>query len=133
MEIPKDLDLEDKLLRRFQIKDLRKSLKEQLDQIDAEIEDHFAKSSIDGDMILQLPNGEWAVITKKGEFKEKLDKSSLANELLVSKDELKTERDISLLTEQGRLSPKLIDKHTEKGLETKLSIRKRKTKPKKKG
>ncbi|PWK05317.1 hypothetical protein [Tumebacillus permanentifrigoris] len=127
------LDFEDKILRRFELAERRKAMKEEMDLLDEEIEAHFNLSSIDGDMVIPLPNGEFAVVSKKAYIKDVFDKDSLANEMLIAKDELKTPFDFSILTSQGKLTPDMISKHTTPESIIKISLRKRKTKPKKKG
>lgn len=125
------LQLEEKMLRYFQNKEIEKERKEENKLLFEEIEQFFEDSEED-DLILQLPNGEYAVLTKKAYIKDMFDKDALAQELLIAKDELKTPFDYSILTAQGKLTPDMISKHTVTETIVKVRLSKRKTKPKKK-
>ncbi|MFD2169721.1 hypothetical protein [Tumebacillus lipolyticus] len=125
------LQLEEKMLRYFQNKEIEKERKEENKLLFEEIEQFFEDSEED-DLVLQLPNGEYAVLTKKAYIKDMFDKDALAQELLIAKDELKTPFDYSILTAQGKLTPDMISKHTVTETIVKVRLSKRKTKPKKK-
>ena len=58
------LQLEDKILRYFQNKEIEKERKEENKLLFEEIEQFFEDSDED-DMVLQLPNGEFAVLSKR--------------------------------------------------------------------
>ncbi|PWK13452.1 hypothetical protein [Tumebacillus permanentifrigoris] len=129
----KKLELEDKILRYFQNKEIEKERKEENKLLFEEIEAFFeGLEDIEDDLVLPLPNGEFAVLAKKAYVKDVFDKDSLANELLIAKDELKTPFDYSILTSQGKLTPDMISKHTQTETVVKVRLSKRKTKPKKK-
>lgn len=128
------LQLEEKILRYFQNKEIEKERKEENKLLFEEIEAFF--EDFDGededDLVLQLPNGEYAVLSKKAYIRDVFDKEALAQELLIAKDELKTPFDYSILTSQGKLTPDMISKHTETVTDVKVKLSKRKSKPKKK-
>ena len=126
------LELEDKILRYFQNKEIERERKEENKLLFEEIEQWFEELDPEEDLVLQLPNGEYAVLAKKAYVKDNFDKDSLANELLIAKDELKTPFDYSILTQQGKLTPDMISKHTETVTQVKVRLSKRKTKPKSK-
>lgn len=129
----KKLELEEKILRYFQNKEIEKERKEENKLLFEEIEAFFeGMEEIEDDLVLPLPNGEFAVLAKKAYVKDVFDKDSLANELLIAKDELKTPFDYSILTSQGKLTPDMISKHTTTETIVKVRLAKRKTKPKKK-
>jgi hypothetical protein len=95
----KKLELEDKILRYFQNKEIEKERKEENKLLFEEIEAFFeGLEDVEDDLVLPLPNGEFAVLAKKAYVKDVFDKDSLANELLIAKDELKTPFDYSILT-----------------------------------
>ncbi|TCP58212.1 hypothetical protein EV586_102665 [Tumebacillus sp. BK434] len=125
------LQLEDKILRYFQNKEIEKERKEENKLLFEEIEQFFEDSEED-DMVLPLPNGEFAVLSKKAYVKDNFDKDALAQELLIAKDELKTPFDYSILTAQGKLTPDMISKHTLTETIVRVRLAKRKTKPRKK-
>jgi hypothetical protein len=128
------LQLEEKILRYFQNKEIEKERKEENKLLFEEIEAFF--EDFDGededDLVLQLPNGEYAILSKKAYIRDVFDKEALAQELLIAKDELKTPFDYSILTSQGKLTPDMISKHTETVTDVKVKLSKRKSKPKKK-
>ncbi|MBL0385933.1 hypothetical protein JJB07_04645 [Tumebacillus sp. ITR2] len=129
----KKLELEEKILRYFQNKEIEKERKEENKVLFEEIEAFFeGMEDVEDDLVLALPNGEYAILAKKAYVKDVFDKDSLANELLIAKDELKTPFDYSILTSQGKLSPDMISKHTTTETIVKIRLSKRKTKPKKK-
>ncbi|KEO84682.1 hypothetical protein [Tumebacillus flagellatus] len=129
----KKLELEDKILRYFQNKEIEKERKEENKILFEEIEAFFeGMEDVEDDLVLPLPNGEFAVLSKKAYVKDIFDKDALANELLIAKDELKTPFDYSILTSQGKLTPDMISKHTSTETIVKIRLSKRKTKPKKK-
>ena len=126
------LELEDKILRYFQNKEIERERKEENKLLFEEIEQWFEELDAEEDLVLQLPNGEYAVLAKKAYVKDNFDKDGLANELLIAKDELKTPFDYSILTSQGKLTPDMISKHTTTETIVKVRLSKRKSKPKKK-
>lgn len=123
--------LEQKLVRYFQNKEIAKERNEENKLLFEELEDLF-EAVEEQDFVHQLPNGEFAVLTKKPRIREKLDKEALANELQIAKDELKTPFDYSMLTQQGKLTPKMVSTHTQTEVKVKLTAAKKKRKPKKK-
>lgn len=124
------LDLEDKILRYFQNKEIEKERKEENKILFEEIEAFFeGMEEKEDDLVLPLPNGEYAVLSQKAYLKDVFDKGALANELLVAKDELQTPFDYSILTSQGKLTPDMISKHTTTETVVKVRLSKRKTKP----
>src|SRR3569833_2308512 len=80
------LELEDKILRYFQNKEIERERKEENKLLFEEIEQWFEELDAEEDLVLQLPNGEYAVLAKKAYVKDNFDKDSLANELLIAKD-----------------------------------------------
>lgn len=127
------LQLEEKILRYFQNKEIERERKEENKLLFEEIEQFFNElEDHDEDLVLQLPNGEYAILSQKAYVKDVFDKDSLAQELLVAKDELKTPFDFSMFTAQGKLTPDMISKHTVTETVVKVKLSKRKTKPRKK-
>jgi hypothetical protein len=123
------LQLEEKILRYFQNKEIERERKEENKLLFEEIEAFYEEFESDEDLVLQLPNGEYAVLSKKAYVKDVFDKEALAQELLIAKDELKTPFDYSILTSQGKLTPDMISKHTQTVTNVKVKLSKRKTKP----
>jgi hypothetical protein len=126
------LQLEEKILRYLQNKEIERERKEENKLLFEEIEAFFNDIDSEDDLVLPLPNGEYAVLTKKAYIREVFDKEALAQELLIAKDELKTPFDYSILTSQGKLKPDQISKHTETVTDVKVRLSKRKSKPRKK-
>jgi len=127
------MQLEEKILRYFQNKEIERERKEENKLLFEEIEQFFNElEDRDEDLVLQLPNGEYAVLSQKAYVKDVFDKDSLAQELLVAKDELKTPFDFSMFTAQGKLTPDMISKHTVTETIVKVKLSKRKSKPRKK-
>jgi len=131
LKISTESKLESKMLKYFQNKEIAKERAEENKLIFEEIEELFEGTGMD-EFVLKLPNGEYAHIHKKPRIREILDKDSLANSLQMSKDELKTPWDFSMLTHQGKLTPKMISEHTETEVKVKVSLSKKKRKPKQK-
>jgi hypothetical protein len=104
--------LEEKILKYFQNKAIARERNEENKMIFEEIESMFEELE-EEQIVIPLPTGEEAVISKKVTIKEVLDKDGLAQELLVSKDEIKTPFDFSMFTAQGKLTPDMIAKYTE--------------------
>ena len=125
------LQMEEKILRYFQNKEIANERKEENKLLFEEIEQFFEQLEED-EMIFQLPNGEYAVLAKKATVRDVLDKETLAHELLIAKDELKTPFDFSMLTSQGKLTPDMISRHTSTETAVRVKLSKRKTKPRKK-
>lgn len=86
----------------------------------------------DEDFVLELPSGDYAHVTKKPRIREVLDKEALANELQLAVDDIKTPFDISKLTADGKLTPKMITSHTSTEVKVNVSVARKKNKPKKK-
>ena len=126
------IELEDKILRYFQNKEIERERKEENKLLFEEIEQWFEELNPEEDLVLQLPNGEYAVLAKKAYIRDNFDKDGLANELLIAKDELKTPFDYCALTAQGKLTPDMVSKHTSTETKVKVKLSKRKSKPKKK-
>lgn len=124
------LTFEEKVLLYFDYKEQRKGAKEQMDMLAEEIEQHFNVSAEDGELVMQLPNGEYAVLERKGQVKEEFDRDTLAMELLVEKDALNDPHEIAVLVQAGKLTPEMIEEHTHNQVEERLKLKKRKTKPK---
>ncbi|MFC4768221.1 hypothetical protein [Effusibacillus consociatus] len=123
------LQIEEKILRYFQNKEIANERKEENKTLFEEIEQFFEELE-EEEMVFQLPNGEYGVLTKKATIREVLDKEALAHELLIAKDELKTPFDFSMLTSQGKLTPDMISRHTSTETTIKVKLSKRKKKPK---
>ncbi|WP_018133541.1 hypothetical protein [Effusibacillus pohliae] len=124
------LEMEEKILRYFQNKEIANERKEENKLLFEEIEQFFEEME-EEELVYQLPNGEYAVLTKKATVREVLDKEALAHELLIAKDELKTPFDFSMLTSQGKLTPDMISRHTSTVTDIRVKLSKRKTKPRK--
>lgn len=123
------MQLEVKILRYFQNKEIERERKEENKVLFEEIEQYFQDMGLDEDLVLQLPNGEFAILANKAYVKDDFDRASLAQEMLVAKDELKTPFDFSMFTAQGKLRPDMISKHTTTETVVKVKLSKRKTKP----
>jgi hypothetical protein len=128
-QMQQQLKIEEKILRYFQNKEIANERKEENKVLFEEIEQFFEQMEED-QLVFQLPNGEYAVLSKKAAIREVLDKESLAHELLIAKDELKTPFDFSMLTSQGKLTPDMISRHTSTETSIRVRLSKRKTKPK---
>lgn len=126
-----NMAIEEKILRYFQNKEIANERKEENKLLFEEIEQIFEELA-EEELVFQLPNGEYALLSKKATIRDVLDKESLANELLIAKDELKTPFDFSMLTSQGKLTPEMISRHTSTHAQVKVRLSKRKTKPRKK-
>lgn len=124
------LQIEERILRYFQNKEIEKERKEENKMLFEEIE-YFFNQSGEGELLFQLPNGEFAILTQKAVIRDILDKEGLAQSILVAQDELKTPFDFSMYTAQGKLTPEMISKYTETETQIKVKLAKRKTKPKK--
>lgn len=114
--------LEEKILKYFQNKEIAKERNEENKLIFEEIESIFEELG-EEQIVIPLPTGEEATLTKTALIKDILDKDGLAQELLVAKDEIKTPFDFSMFTAKGKLTPDMISKHTETvtTIKTKLS------------
>ena len=124
-ESTRQMKIEDRVQRYFQNKEIAKERTEENKRLFEELEQLFQESGQD-EIVISLENGEHVILSPKYVEKEVLDKDSLADELQVPKDELKTPFDFSMLTEQGKLTPSMITKHTSSVKEVKLKISKRK-------
>ena len=124
-ESTRQMKIEDRVQRYFQNKEIAKERTEENKLLFEELEQLFQESGQD-EIVISLENGEHVILSPKYVEKEVLDKDSLADELQVPKDELKTPFDFSMLTEQGKLTPSMITKHTSSVKEVKLKISKRK-------
>lgn len=125
----KKQEIEEMILRYFQNKEIANERKEENKSLYEEIELYFEQLGED-ELVYLLPNGEYAILGKKAVVRDVLDKDSLANELLIAKDELKTPFDFSMLTKQGKLTPDMISRHTSTETNIKVKLSKRKKKPK---
>lgn len=131
--------LENRVLKYFQNKDIMKEYSDSNQLILEEIQDLFQKSD-EKDILIKLPNDSGFVrLTEMLHTKDRLDKESLAetinnnsdkNQGEVSKDDLKTPWDYSMLTKQGRLTPKMVSEHMVKETGVKFKLSKSKKKPK---
>lgn len=119
------LKMEELVARYFQNKEIAKERNEENKLIFEELEALFEESESE-ELILPLPNGELAVLSPSFREREVLDKDALADEMAVSKDDLKTPFDFSMFTSQGKLTPAMITKYTQTEREMKLRISKRK-------
>lgn len=124
-ESTRQTKIEDRVQRYFQNKEIAKERTEENKLLFEELEQLFQESGQD-EIIISLENGGHVILSPKYVEKEVLDKDSLADELQVTKDELKTPFDFSMLTEQGKLTPAMITKHTSNVKEVKMKISKRK-------
>lgn len=140
-EIRNKLTIEDAVKRYFMNKQIITERKNENDLLFEEIEEKF--EHLNGtELIVELEDGNYAKIFKKAQIKEKLDKEQLAEKINehsdekqshISKEDLKTPWDFSMLTKQGRITPKMISQctETETNLKTKTSKLKKKPKNKK--
>ncbi|UOF91082.1 hypothetical protein LSG31_02130 [Fodinisporobacter ferrooxydans] len=117
--------LEERIQKYFQNKEIARERNEENKALFEEIEGIFEELE-EEELIIPLPTGEEAVLTKKANIKEVLDKDALAQELLVAKDEIKTPFDFSMFTAKGKLTPDMISKHTNTETVIKLKLQKRK-------
>jgi hypothetical protein len=118
-------DLEQKILKYFQNKEIAKERNEENKLLFEEIEEMYRQLG-EEEISIPLPSGENAVLTPKFVEREVLDKDTLADEMQVPKDELKTPFDFCMFTAQGKLTPAMITKHTTIEREVKLRLTKRK-------
>jgi hypothetical protein len=121
--------IEDRVLKYFQNKEIAKERSEENKLIIEEIEQYFDESG-GQKLVIDLPNGEFGVLDKKMSIREVLDKEALALEIQISKDELKTPFDFSMLTKQEKLTPALISKYTNTETKIGMKLGKSKKKPK---
>ncbi|MCL6632375.1 MAG: hypothetical protein K6T63_07030 [Alicyclobacillus herbarius] len=119
------LKLEDLVRRYFQNKEIAKERNEENKLLFEELEQLFQESG-EEEIVIPLPSGENAVLSPRFREREVLDKEGLADEMQVSKDELKTPYDFSVFTAQGKMTPAMITRHTTIEREVKLRISKRK-------
>ncbi|WP_067922421.1 hypothetical protein [Alicyclobacillus shizuokensis] len=119
------LKLEDLVRRYFQNKEIAKERNEENKLLFEELEQLFHESG-EEEIIIPLPSGENAVLSPKFREREVLDRDGLADEMQVSKDELKTPYDFCAFTAQGKMTPAMITRHTTIEREVKLRISKRK-------
>lgn len=122
------MDIEEKMLRYYQNKEIIAERKAENELLLFEIQEQFLQTQED-QLAFQLPNGEYAVLARKAFIRDVLNRDALANEMLVAKDELRTPFDYSLHTKQGRLSPDMISRHTTTETEVKVKLYRRKRKP----
>lgn len=123
--------IEQRVLKYFQNKEMAKERNEENKLILEEIEQFFEDNGSER-VVIQLENGEFGVLDKKSSIKEVLDKDGLAHEIQISKDELKTPFDFSMLTKQEKLTPALISKYTSTEVKIGMKLGKSKRKPKEK-
>jgi hypothetical protein len=121
--------LQTMILKYFQNKEIAKERAEENKRLMEDIEHFFNQGQFD-EFVTELPNGEFAKLFNKVTIKEVLDKDGLAESLQISKDEIKTPWDFSMLTKQGKLEPKTIAEYTETQTNIKLALNKSKKKPK---
>lgn len=130
--------LEESIKTYFMNKDIAKERNEENKMLLEDIQAEFDRLNTI-EVVIELPDGEYGRIMKKSSFKEVLDKEILAlriNEVsnneqaYITKDDLKTPWDFSMLTKQDRITPKLIAECTENltTMQTKVSRLKRKPK-----
>src|SRR5689334_15409654 len=74
------LQLEEKILRYFQNKEIERERKEENKLLFEEIEQFFQDLQPEEDLVLPLPNGEYAILAQKAYVKDSFDKDSLAQE-----------------------------------------------------
>jgi hypothetical protein len=130
--------LEEKLKEYFMNKEIAKERNEENKLLLEVIEQEFEKLN-GADFSIELPSGEYGKITKKASFKEVLDKDILANKInqvsaqgqsYITKDDLKTPWDFSMLTKQDRITPKMISECTTNETVLKTRVSKVKNPPK---
>lgn len=119
------LKIEECVLHYFQNKEIAKERTEENKILFEQLAELYEESG-EEEIFIPMPNGENAVLSPKFIEKEVLDKDSLADEMQVPKDELKTPFDFSMFTAQGKLTPAMITKHTTIEREVKMKIGKRK-------
>lgn len=135
------MKLEEELKEYFINKEILKERSEEIKVLLEQILIKFDNLNVT-EMVVELTDGEFGRILKKPSFKEVLDKeilalrineSSSSEQAYITKDDLKTPWDFSMLTKQDRITPKLIAECTENQttLKTRVSRLKRKPKPSK--
>jgi len=126
-----DPRVEELLVKYFQNKEISKERNQENKQIFEDLSLFFDQLG-EEELTVPLPDGTDAVLTKQASVKEVLDKSSLAQALLVDKDEIKTPFDYSMFTAQGKLTPDMISDHTTTETIVKVKLQKRKPRKRRK-
>lgn len=124
--------IEDLVLKYFHNAEIAKERREENKLLKEEIEQYYENMGTDEEIYVPLPSGEFMKIGKRIRIKEKLDKDSLAEHIQISKDELKTPWDFSMLTKQEKITPKMISDFTQTETDILTRISKAKNKPKNK-
>jgi len=127
----RQMEIEDEMIAYFQRKEMIKELTE-ANKLSMEKFEEFMEDMLDDFVIAPLLDGTFAVLRRRVREVEKLDKKALALRILVTPQDLKKPFDFSILTQQGKLTPRLITEHTEHETKTVVSLTRRKTAPKKK-
>ena len=117
----------------LKVKDRIKELELEKEMLLEEITTYLENSGEES-LLFDLDDNMDEVITveKKYRLVDKLDKEALSLEVQISQNDMKTPYDWSKLTEQGKITPNHISKHThpENSWSVKVA-RKKKAKPKK--
>jgi len=121
--------IEQRIEKYFQNKEIAKERNEENKLILEEIQQFFEDNGSEK-VVIELQNGEFGVLDRKTTIKDVLDKDALAQEIQVSKDELKTPFDFSMLTKQEKITPALITKFTSTNVQVGMKLGKSKRKPK---
>lgn len=131
-EIRLESELEDALLKYNQNKEIAKERNDENKLIAEKIEMLYKKLDVSL-FFTQNADGKYISVKDSISQKDVLDKDALAHELQIDKKEFKTPWDISMLTKQGKLTPKMIANYTstETEIKTKIATTKRKPKEKK--
>lgn len=125
------MELERKTNDIFKMKDMLKQMREDL-KILEEAATFLFHELEEEEVFVPLDSGEVAHYVMKPYQREVLDKDSLAQTLQIAKNELKTPWDFSMLTKQGKITPKMIAEYTETKTTKKMKISRKKNMPKKK-
>jgi hypothetical protein len=123
LENPKTKDkLELAVFKYLQNKEMVKERNEENKILYEDIEDYFRELKEES-VIFDLPTGIKIEVKASHSVREVLDKDSLAEEMQISKDDLKTPFDFSKLTELGKLTPSMVTRHTEIKKNSKVRIK----------
>lgn len=138
-----NFDLEIAVRTYFINKAIAKERTEENKMLKEQIENGFEEMN-GTELIVELEDGTFAKVFKKASIKEKLDKEMLVLKIndhanvsdkkhkYITKDDLKSVWDFSMLTKQERVTPKMIAECTITDTSLNTSLSKLKNKPKKK-
>lgn len=120
--------LQETLLEFYHMQQQQSELAERVKEKREEIRDLYIDAEIPA-VVSQAADGKYICVQEKIIKKEVLDKDGLALELQIEKKELKTPWDFSKLTQQKKLTPEMITKHTHEETTKDIKISKTKRNP----